>query len=151
MKNYIINVPQLQSLQKRLGSLCAWAICWIMWIYLLIPLVTLTSWMLGEKKLINQMRWFGGYKSLLELMQLYAFTLLVMIVLWFSWISIKLIRKSSKRTKTQQVVTDTELCEFYQVNADELNQCRNATLTTVFFNDQGHIIRLEPHFDKRGK
>ncbi len=150
MKNYIINVPQLQSLQKRLGALCAWAICWIMWIYLLVPLVTLTSWMLGDKKLINQMRWFGGYKSLLELMQLYAFTLLIMIILWFGWIAIKLIRKSSKPTKSQQVVTDTELCEFYHVNAEELIPCRNARLITVYFNDQGRIIQLEPQLDKRG-
>ena len=41
MKGYIINAPHLQSLQKRLGALFAWVICWVMWIYLLVPLVTL--------------------------------------------------------------------------------------------------------------
>ena len=147
MKNYIINVPQLQSLQKRLGALCALAICWVMWIYLLIPLAILTSWMLGEKKLINQMRWFGGYKSLLELMQIYVFTLLVMIVLWLCWIVFKLLRKSTNLTKSGKIVTDLELCQFYQVNIDDLNQCRSTNRITVFFNDQGCITQLEPHIN----
>ncbi len=140
-----INVPQLQSLQKRLGALCAWAICWVMWIYLLIPLVTLTSWMLGDKKLINQMRWFGGYKNLQELMQIYVFTLLVMIVLWLVWITFKLLRKSTNLTKPGKIVTDLELCQFYQVNIDDLNQCRRTNRITVFFNDQGRITQLEPY------
>jgi poly-beta-1,6-N-acetyl-D-glucosamine biosynthesis protein PgaD len=83
-------------------------------------------------------------------MQLYAITLLVMAVLWFGWISIKLIRKSTKPTQSQKVVTDTELCEFYQVNDDALKQCRNARLITVYFNEQGRIIQLEPQLDKRG-
>ncbi|MFI3185270.1 MAG: poly-beta-1,6-N-acetyl-D-glucosamine biosynthesis protein PgaD, partial [Methylococcaceae bacterium] len=81
MKDYIINTPQLQSLKKRISALFVWAICWVMWIYLLIPLVTLSSWVLGDKKMINEMRWFGGYKSLLELMEIYVATLLVMVAL----------------------------------------------------------------------
>ena len=53
MKTYIINAPQLQSIQKRLGGFFSWLLCWAMWIYLLVPLVTLTSWVLGDKKMIN--------------------------------------------------------------------------------------------------
>ena len=86
MKTYIINAPQLQSIQKRLGGFFSWLLCWAMWIYLLVPLVTLTSWVLGDKKMINEMRWFGGYKSLLELLQIYLISLLVMAGLWLIWI-----------------------------------------------------------------
>jgi poly-beta-1,6-N-acetyl-D-glucosamine biosynthesis protein PgaD len=150
MKHYIINAPQLQSVQKRLSALFAWAICWVMWIYLLTPLVTLCSWILGDKKMINQMRWFGGYKSLLELMQIYGFTLLVMIALWLAWIFFKLLRKHSIRTQSYKIVSDLDLCTFYQINTDDLNQCRNANLITVFFNDQGRITELEPQINKRG-
>ena len=71
MKDYIINAPQLQTVRKRISAVFVWLLCWVMWIYLLIPLVALSNWVMGDKKMINEMRWFGGYKSLLELMEIY--------------------------------------------------------------------------------
>ena len=148
MKGYIINAPHLQSLQKRLGALFAWAICWVMWIYLLVPLVTLCSWVLGDKKMINQMRWFGGYKSLLELMEIYGAALLIMAMLWLGWILYRASRKRSILPAAQRKVNDTQLCAFYQVKADELQQCRTASMITVFYDENGHIVHLEPHIDR---
>lgn len=144
MKDYIINAPQLQSLKKRVSALFVWAICWVMWIYLLIPLVTLSSWVLGDKKMINEMRWFGGYKSLLELMQIYCVTLLVMVALWLCWISYRYLRSRAVPPLAGKIVTDDDLCEFYQVKTDELEQCRNAAMITVHFDEHGHIICLTP-------
>lgn len=147
MKEYIINAPQLQSLQKRIGALFAWAVCWVMWIYLLIPLVTLSSWVLGDRKMINEMRWFGGYKSLLELMQIYIVTLLVMIGFWLCWIFYRMLRSRAIISSACKIVSDAELCEFYQVKADELQLCRNAAMVTVYFDDHGHIVHLDPHIN----
>ncbi len=148
MKEYIINAPQLQSLKKRVGALFAWAVCWVMWIYLLIPLVTLTSWLLGDRKMINEMRWFGGYKSLLELMQIYVVTLLVMVALWLCWISYRTLRRRTIHPISHNIVKDKELCAFYQVKIDELQQCRNVAMVTVYFDDHGHIVHLDPHISR---
>ena len=148
MKGYIINAPQLQSLQKRAGSLFVWAVCWVMWIYLLVPLVTLSSWVLGDKRMINEMRWFGGYKSLLELMQIYGVTLLVMGVLWLCWISYRTIRSRAILPSAHKIVNDAELRAFYQVKADELQQSRNASIITVYFDDSGYIVHLDPHINR---
>jgi len=147
MKEYIINAPRLQSLEKRLGALFVWAACWVMWVYLLIPLVPLSSWVLGDRKMINEMRWFGGYKSLLELMQIYVATLLVMVVLWLCWILYRTLR-SRATLAVHKIVSDTELCTFYQVKAGELQRCRNAVMITVYFDDHGRIVHLDPHVDR---
>ncbi|MCK9395536.1 MAG: poly-beta-1,6-N-acetyl-D-glucosamine biosynthesis protein PgaD [Methylobacter sp.] len=147
MKEYIINAPQLQSLQKRAGALFVWIVCWVMWIYLLIPLVTLSSWVLGDKKMINEMRWFGGYKSLLELMQIYFATLLVMVGLWLCWVFYRTLRTKAVLTAADKIVNDAELCTFYQVKTDELQQCRGASMITVYFDDHGHIVHLDPHIN----
>jgi biofilm PGA synthesis protein PgaD len=148
MKDYIINAPQLQSLKKRAGALFVWAVCWVMWIYLLVPLFTLSSWVLGDKKMINEMRWFGGYKSLLELMQIYVVTLLVMLALWLCWIFYRTLRSRTILPAANKVVNDMELCAFYQVKADELQQCRNASMITVYFDDNGHIVHLNPDINR---
>ena len=145
MRAYIINAPQLQSIQKRLGAFFAWLICWAMWIYLLIPLVTLTSWVLGDRKMINEMRWFGGYKSLLELMEIYLAALVVMTLLWLCWIFAKALRSQKLLPAAQKVISDEDLCDFYNVNADTLQQCKNSKLMTVYFDEQGHIANLDPH------
>jgi poly-beta-1,6-N-acetyl-D-glucosamine biosynthesis protein PgaD len=148
MKDYIINAPQLQSLKKRAGALFVWAVCWVMWIYLLVPLFTLSSWVLGDKKMINEMRWFGGYKSLLELMEIYVVTLLVMVVLWLCWVFYRTLRSRVILPAANKVVNDMELCAFYQVKADELQQCRNASMITVYFDDNGHIVHLNPDINR---
>ena len=148
MKGYIINAPQLQSLKKRAGALFVWVVCWVMWIYLLVPLFTLSSWVLGDKKMINEMRWFGGYKSLLELMEIYVVTLLVMVVLWLCWVFYRTLRSRVILPAANKVVNDMELCAFYQVKADELQQCRNASMITVYFDDNGHIVHLNPDINR---
>jgi biofilm PGA synthesis protein PgaD len=148
MKGYIINAPQLQSLKKRAGALFVWVVCWVMWIYLLVPLVTLSAWVLGDRKMINEMRWFGGYKSLLELMEIYFVTLLIMGALWLCWISYRSLRSRAILPSALKIVNDTELCAFYQVKADELQQCRKASITAVYFDDHGHIVQLDPHISQ---
>ncbi len=144
MNEYIINLPQLQSLQKRISGLIVWAVCWLMWIYLLIPLITLSSWLLGDNTLANEMRWFGGYKSLLELLEIYFVTLLALALLWLCWVGFHALRKQAIHPAAYKMVNDVDLCAFYQVQMDELQQCRDAQLTTVYFDDHGQIIHLEP-------
>ena len=143
MKTYIINAPQLQSIQKRLGGFFSWQLCWAMWIYLLVPLVTLTSWVLGDKKMINEMRWFGGYKSLLEILQIYLISLLVMAGLWLIWIIYRSLLTRVVKKRPYPTVSNADLCEFFQVNQRELQNCQEAQLMTVFYDEQGHIVQLE--------
>ncbi len=144
MKEYIINLPHLQSFKNRLGSLAVWSICWLMWIYLLVPLLTLSAWLLGEKKLSDEMLWFGGYKSLLELLQIYGIALFILAIIWLAWVGYCSFHKPQLLPKHHKVVTDQELCAAYHVDIAELPQCRDASLITVYFDDLGKIIHLEP-------
>jgi poly-beta-1,6-N-acetyl-D-glucosamine biosynthesis protein PgaD len=136
----------LQSLQKRIGGIFVWAVCWLMWIYLLVPLITLASWLLGDYTLADEMRWFGGYKSLLELLQIYFVTLLALTILWLAWVCYHSLRKHAIPTAADRTVNNNDLCAFYQVKIDELERCRHSQLTTVYFDDQGQIIHLESEF-----
>lgn len=147
MKEYIINAPQLQTLRKRIGALFVWVICWVMWIYLLFPLVALSGWLMGDRKMINEMRWFGGYKSLLELMEIYLVTLLVMAILWLCWTFYRALRTRTILPSARKLITDQDLCKFYQVKAAELHQCQNAAMITVYFDDHGRIVHLDPHIN----
>lgn len=141
MKQYIINVPQLQSLPKRFSSFLVTILCWIMWGYLLYPIITVISWINGDYRVINEMRWFGGYKSLLELLQIYAGTLIILGIVWIIWIALRLLcRHLATEVK---IVTDEEIANFYHVEKQKIVDFRKQQNVTVFFDNEGQIVDLK--------
>jgi len=142
MKEFIINTPQLQSLQKRLGSLLVWVICWLMWGYFLLPLLALSGWLLGDNSLSNEVRWFGGYKSLLELLEIYFNTLLMLLSGWLFWVVLHARRNLKLIPAALKVVDDADLCAFYQVEMADLLVCRQANTITVYFDEHGQIQKF---------
>ncbi|MDD5227726.1 MAG: poly-beta-1,6-N-acetyl-D-glucosamine biosynthesis protein PgaD [Methylococcales bacterium] len=143
MKQYIINAPQLQSLSKRLSSFAVTVICWVMWGYLLYPIITVINWLRGDYDVINEMRWFGGYKSLLELLQIYVGTLIVLGIMWIAWILLRKLRRQQVLPAAEKIVTDDEIATFYHVETEQIRHFRKQQNVTVFFDEHGQIIRLK--------
>lgn len=143
MKQYIINAPHLQSVSKRLSSFALTVLCWVMWGYLLYPIVTVINWIRGDFSVINEMRWFGGYKSLLELLQIYGCTLIILGVMWIAWILLRKLRRQRILPAAEKIVTDSEIAEFYHVDIEQLHQFRQQQNVTVFFDSEGKIIDLK--------
>jgi biofilm PGA synthesis protein PgaD len=81
-------------------------------------------------------------------MQIYVVTLLIMVALWLCWVFYRMLRSRAILLSADRIVSDKELCEFYQVKADELQQCRDTAMITVYFDDHGHIVRLDPHIHR---
>lgn len=143
MNAYIINNPQLQSPQQRVNSFLVWIGCWLMWFYLLLPVITLGGWLLGEEKLLPEMRWFGGYKSLLQLLEIYVVSLFVIACLWLVWVLYHNIRKQPLAAAAHHRVTDEELSSYYHVCAGSLKAVRKASVVTVHFDANGNITLLK--------
>lgn len=143
MKQYIINVPQLQSLPKRLSSFLVTIICWVMWGYLLYPIITVISWVNGDYRVINEMRWFGGYKSLLELLEIYVGTLTILGIVWVVWIALRTLRRQYRLLAATKIVTDEEISIFYHVEKQKIIDFRKQKNITVFFDNDGQIIDLK--------
>lgn len=143
MNDLIINAPHLQSLQQRLGSYFVAVACWLLWIYFLVPIVTLSGWLMGVRQLAKEIRWFGGYKSLMELMELYGEAISLIAGLWLCWtILTSLLRRRSKAMNATPV-TNADLCKSHAVDAAELERCQANQRITVFFDDHGQIVHME--------
>lgn len=143
MKQYIINVPQLQSLSKRLSSFVVTVICWAMWGYLLYPIITVINWLRGDFTVINEMRWFGGYKSLLDLLEIYVGTLVVLGIVWIVWILLRKLRRQRILPAAEKMVTDNEIAIFYHVETEHIHRFREQKNVTVFFDADGQIVNLK--------
>jgi poly-beta-1,6-N-acetyl-D-glucosamine biosynthesis protein PgaD len=143
MKDYIINAPQLQSVSKRISGIGIAVICWIMWGYLLYPIITLINWLRGDYNVINEMRWFGGYKSLLDLMEIYVGTLIILGIVWLVWVFLRKMRTKRILPAAKNVVTNEEIAFFYHVDKTRLGYFQQQQNVTVLFDETGQIIGLE--------
>lgn len=143
MKQYIINVPQLQSLSKRLSSFSVIVICWVMWGYLLYPIITAINWVRGDYDVINEMRWFGGYKSLLDLLEIYVGTLIIIGIGWLVWILLRKLRRQFTLNAAKKRVSDDEVSRFYHVEKEKIQHFRTQQKVTVYFDNDGKIVDLK--------
>ncbi len=142
MKEIIINQPHLQSLQQKCGAAVVTTLSWLLWGYFLLPLFTLGGWLLGVKSLSDEIRWFGGYKTLLELLQLYGLIVLVIALLWLFWTIYITWLHSTTEIKAQSAVSDQQLCEVFKVDEYTLVNARKQGKVTVYFDSHAVIVAI---------
>lgn len=139
-EDLIIELPHLQSHSQRLGSWFVSLACWSLWIYFLVPLVSLSGWLMGVRKFSAEVRWFGGYKSLIELLQLYGLTILGILLIWTIWTFIRNLR-SPKPPSTEAKPLLQDIPEALALAPDELRDARAIRNLTVHFDAQGVITQ----------
>jgi len=147
----IIEMPHLQSFGQRLGSLFVAIACWSLWGYFLIPLVSLSGWLMGVRKFSAEVRWFGGYKSLIELLEIYGMTILGILIAWLIWtLGTSITRQRSKQDKPKK--ENRYLDQDFMTDTVNLESSKALKTVTVWFDDQGlmtdtQVTALKPDAD----
>ena len=147
----IIEMPHLQSFGQRLGSLFVAIACWSLWGYFLIPLVSLSGWLMGVRKFSAEVRWFGGYKSLIELLEIYGMTILGILIAWLIWtLGTSITRQRSKQDKPKK--ENRYLDQDFMSDTVNLESSKSLKTVTVWFDDQGlmtdtKVTALKPDTD----
>ena len=147
----IIEMPHLQSFGQRLGSLFVAIACWSLWGYFLIPLVSLSGWLMGVRKFSAEVRWFGGYKSLIELLEIYGMTILGILIAWMIWtLGTSITRQRSKQDKPKK--ENRYLDQDFMTDTVNLESSKALKTVTVWFDDQGlmtdtKVTALKPDAD----
>ncbi|TSA01744.1 MAG: poly-beta-1,6-N-acetyl-D-glucosamine biosynthesis protein PgaD [Methylococcus sp.] len=147
----IIEMPHLQSFGQRLGSLFVAIACWSLWGYFLIPLVSLSGWLMGVRKFSAEVRWFGGYKSLIELLEIYGMTILGILIAWMIWtLGTSITRQRSKQDKPKK--ENRYLDQDFMTDTVNLESSKALKTVTVWFDDQGlmtdtKVTALKPGAD----
>ena len=147
----IIEMPHLQSFGQRLGSLFVAIACWSLWGYFLIPLVSLSGWLMGVRKFSAEVRWFGGYKILIELLEIYGMTILGILIAWLIWtLGTSITRQRSKQDKPKK--ENRYLDQDFMTDTVNLESSKALKTVTVWFDDQGlmtdtKVTALKPDTD----
>jgi poly-beta-1,6-N-acetyl-D-glucosamine biosynthesis protein PgaD len=135
----IIYMPHLLRVRERIGALLFSMICWL---YFLVPVAILAGWLAGFSKLAHEVILLGGWKRFQHLMEWSGKTLFILVVLWIAW-TLYLVLAPRKKDTQPGPVDDDALARFFGVDPVDLERYRNSKLTTIHFDDDGSLRKLE--------
>ena len=143
MKEIIINRPELQTFRQKLGSWFIALISWSLWLYFLFPLFTLGGWLMGVKEWSDEIRWFGGYKSLLDLLMLYIGIITVIGLAWLVWSFCLSWLHEHRQAKIIATVDDAQLAAAFALEPCALAYAKTQQRVTVHFDENAGIIEIQ--------
>jgi len=143
IKSIIIETPTLQTLQQRFGSTLATLIFWIVWLYLLLPLLSLAAWYFGFQIFYHHMIVLEGLEGFLQLLKWYTLIFGGLCLSLLIWARINFIRfrNKEKRTRVNAAATE-EVAQYYNQSPDQLTLWRKYKKMTLHINKEGHLTRV---------
>jgi poly-beta-1,6-N-acetyl-D-glucosamine biosynthesis protein PgaD len=125
------------------------ALFWGVWLYLVLPLVSLLLWALGVRFFIGLFRQ-GGYEGLLSSLVAYSSVLLVLVsllALWIAWNVVRYGGSSDRRTVKRAEVPDWVLRGTFRLDESLLSVLRDERLVRVAFDGDGIVVMADsrPH------
>jgi poly-beta-1,6-N-acetyl-D-glucosamine biosynthesis protein PgaD len=122
---------------------------WGVWLYLVLPLVSLLLWAFGVRFLVEQISQ-GGFEGLLGSLVTYGVILLVLVsllALWITWNVVRYGGSSDRRTVKRAEVPDWVVRETFRIDAGLLSILRAERLMRVDFkgDDVMVIADARPH------
>jgi poly-beta-1,6-N-acetyl-D-glucosamine biosynthesis protein PgaD len=127
-----------------LGALTV--VCWAVWIYLVLPLVSLVLWAAGVQLFVKQNR-AGSYDALAQTLLSYSSVLAVMVGLLAIWIFWNVARYSGtldRRTAKRSEVTSLEVWKHFRLDQSIGGSLRQARAIRLDLDREGSVVVVAP-------
>jgi poly-beta-1,6-N-acetyl-D-glucosamine biosynthesis protein PgaD len=121
--------------------------CWTVWVYLVLPLVSLVLWALGLRLFVTQIA-RGAYEGLHRSLVSYSFVMAVIVGLLAYWIVWNVLRyggRHDRRTVKRAEVTDLEIQKAFVLDDGLLASLRSERLLRVDLDGDGGVRLLAAH------
>jgi biofilm PGA synthesis protein PgaD len=115
---------------------------WGVWLYLVLPLVSLLLWALGVRFFMQQIA-RGAYEGLLASLVAYSSVLLVMVgllALWIAWNVVRYGGGSDRRAVKRAEVTDEEVREAFRLDDSLLSELRAERLVRADLDGDDVVV-----------
>lgn len=126
---------------QRAAVLSLTTFFWMIWLYLIMPLLSLLMWLAGYQLFVEEMVVLGGYEALLGELRHYGLTVLAIllgILLWIDW-NQRRYGRHNQRTVQPSPVTVAEQAEHAGLTPETLTTLRTARRTVVDFDEQDRL------------
>ena len=117
---------------------------WGVWLYLVLPLVSLLLWVFGVRFLVEQIR-RGGYEVLLGSLISYGVVLAVLVgllALWIAWNVVRYGGSHDRRTVKRAEVSDAAVQEAFRLDDSLLSVLRDQRLVRADLDGDGCVVMI---------
>lgn len=115
---------------------------WGVWLYLVLPLLSLLLWALGVRFFMKQIAQ-SGYEGLASSLIAYSSVLLVLVgllALWIGWNVVRYGGGSDRRTVKRAEVTDAEVRQAFRLDDSLLSELRGERFVRVDLDGDGVVV-----------
>jgi poly-beta-1,6-N-acetyl-D-glucosamine biosynthesis protein PgaD len=115
---------------------------WMVWVYLVLPLVSLLLWFFGVRLVVQQIV-AGGYEGLRASLAAYSLVLLVLVgllALWIAWNVVRYGGDNDRRTVRRAEVTDEEVQKAFRLDHSLLSVLRGERLVRIDLDGDGVVV-----------
>lgn len=132
MRPLIIERPDLQTRLQRYGYLSVTLICWLLWLYLFVPLLSLVAWVLGATLIYQTLLQGLQVEELRAIAVSYGSGILLLAGVFVTWAFTSYLRfRDVDRRRPAGRVDDERLRRGHHLSAEELAALRSAQRLVV--------------------
>jgi len=120
---------EVRSLLRRFVEDTITVVCWGIYLYLLLPLLTLVLWVFGVQTIYDQIIGEKGYEELARLMQNGGITVLVIFLIvsgWTYYNYLWFLRRGERRGGRVKISSDVEMAGMLGTDSAALEEIRKA-------------------------
>jgi len=140
----IISRPDLQTFRQRWYSSVITLLFWLIWIYLLSPLISLIAWVFGIKIFYDTMISLGGYKTFFRVFGVYLLAVFIIALIYFGWAIYNRERfKNRERRHKFLSISCVELSSFFKISEEQVQNCKKSKRIEFDFDEMGDIKEID--------
>lgn len=128
----IIERPDLQTRAQRYGYLSVTFVCWFLWLYLVVPLLSFAAWALGATLLYRVMLQNLDVAELLTMLRVYGTGIVLLTGAYLLWAVTSWLRfRRADRRSRPQAADDAALAASHHLSVTELVTLRDVRRTVI--------------------
>ena len=133
-----------ESILRLAAEFAATTIFWGVWLYVIMPLVSLLLWFAGVQVFVEQMITLGGYEAFLEKLTTYGLVVFVIMLSTFAWVTWNLRHYGRHNIRTHQFapVTLAETADVAGLDTAAAEQLQRMPRMTLAFDAQNRLLPL---------
>lgn len=140
---YIVSVKPMDRRHRARDTVMT-LMMWGIYIYLWIPLITLTAWLLGFERFYAVMVSYGGFAVALDLLDMFALMIIGIAICVLSWSGINYYRFHNRERRNATPAADLRaISEIFGLPEVEVERVRSARRLQIDLDELGGISKIE--------
>jgi len=133
----IINRPELRTPLRKIIEGCVTILLWLIWIYFVIPAITVVLWVFGIRYFWLALFKGGGFSQLLLLVRSSGIVILIIFILDMTWVSYNFAfyKRFSRKKRYKPSLLDSNLAKVFGISRETVIQGKKSHRISLVLKD----------------